>query len=140
MQIIEEIKKGIYAHYQTTTLWTVDKIPIYQDHVTRVAYPFICFYHIASNNSMAMPTPSKAAGYDYVDSRFQFSLFSNDRTYTVLEDYANRLEDAFHRVPLTFANDVTHIGTIVINGRTKFWDAQQKIWTINQDYRILAGK
>lgn len=141
MQIIEEIKKGIYAHYKTTTLWTVDAIPIYQDHVpTSVAYPFICYYYIASNNTMSMPDASATTGHDYVDARIQFSLYCNDRQYTALEDYANRLEDAFHRVPLTFSNDVTHIATIVTNSRTKFYDQQQKVYTINQDYRFLAGK
>ena len=80
MKIVEELKKAIYAKYQTDSLWTSDGINFYLDHVPNsVTYPFICLYHISSGNYMAMPTPTKAAGYDYVDARFQFSVYGNDR-------------------------------------------------------------
>lgn len=141
MKLIEQIKKGIYAHYNTTTLWTSDAIPLYQDHVPNsVCYPCVCFYHISSTNEYAMVSTSHATGYDYVNCRIQFSIYANDRQNTTAEDIADRLEDAFHKVQLTFGDDCTHIVTLVQGARTRFWDQQQKIWTISQDYMILAGK
>jgi len=111
------------------------------DHVPQsVSYPIIVFYHIASNNTMAMPSTIQANGFDYVDSRFQFSIFSNDRQHVDLEDMADRIEDLYHRQSLILGNNCTHIATIVTNSRTKFYDQGQKIWSISQDYRILAGK
>ena len=141
MKLIEEVKKAVYAHYNTTTLNTVDHIAFFQDHAyTGICYPIICFYHISSNSSMAMPTTAKPTGFDYIDSNFQFSVYSNDRQYSNAEDIMDRLEEAFHRVPLTLYNDCTHIATICTNARTKFWDENQKIWHISADFRILAGK
>ena len=141
MKIIEEIKKSVYAKYQTSTLFTVDQVAFYMDHVPQaVSYPCVVFYHIASNNFMAMANPSKTEGFDYVDSIFQFSIYSNDRQHVQAEDIADRIEDLYHRQSLTMSNSVSHIGTIVTNSRTKFWDQSQKIWHISQDYRILAGR
>lgn len=141
MNIISEIKKAVLAKYQTTTLYTVDAIPFYMDHVPNSrTFPFICFFHIDANNTMAMPSAAQPGGFDYVDSRFQFSVFANDRQHVQMEDICDRLEDAFHRQALVTGNGVTHIATITTNSRTKFWDEKQKIWHISQDYRILAGR
>ena len=143
MKIIEEIKKGVLAHYLTTTLNTVDAIPFYQDHVANdTKYPIIVFKHIASNYNYAMPNvnDSHPNGYNYARSRWRFTIYSNDRQNMNLEDISDRLEDAFHRVLLTFSNGVTHIGTYIVDSRTDFWDQQQKIWMVHQDYVIFAGQ
>lgn len=141
MKIIEELKKAIYAKYQTSTMYTSDGVQMYLDHVpSSVCYPIICVYHISSNNFMSMPTQTVAGGFDYVDSRWQMSVYSNDRQHVQIEDLADRLEDLFHRQPLTLANNCTHIATISTDQKTLFYDQQQKIWTIRLDFRILAGK
>lgn len=142
MKILEEIKKGVYAHYQTTTLWTVDAVPFYQDFAPNgVKYPIITFNHVSSNNSYAMPNiaDGHVSGYNYVDSRWRFTIYTNDRQNTQLEDINDRLEEAFHRVKLTFGNDVTHIETYIINASTAFYDQKLKVWSIRCDYRIIAG-
>ena len=141
MNLIQEIKMGLYAKYQTTTLWTVDAIPFYLDHVPQsVNYPVICCYHISGNFDMAMPNlATKPEGWDYCNSRFQLSIYGNDKNHVQIEDIAKRLSLAFHRTSLTLGNNCTHIATILINDRTAFWDANQKIWTVSQDYRIMAG-
>jgi len=141
MKIIEEIKKGVYAHYQTLTLWTVDAVTFYMDHVPNaVEYPFIVFYHLASNNSYSMVDGTHPKGYDYVDSIFQFSLFGNDRQHSELENYADQIEDGFHKVHLILGGNVTHIATLTTDSRTSFYDQGLKVWQINQKYRIMAGK
>jgi len=141
MKIIEEIKKAVYAKYLTTTLWTVDAISLYLNHgPNALVYPFVVFSHMATNNSYAMPDGTHPTGYDYVDSLFQFSICSNDRQHDDLEDIADQIEDTYHKVSLTLGNNCTHIATLVIDGRTIFGNESQKIWTIHQQYRILAGK
>jgi hypothetical protein len=140
MIIIQAIKKGIYTKYQTSTLYTVDNIPFYLDHVPQsVNYPIICVYAISSNNTMAMPTTIKTEGFDYVSSRFQFSIYGNDKNHVQIEDIANRLEQLYHRQTLTLGDGVSHIETIALNQGTKFYDQSQKIWTIAIDFRIRAG-
>ena len=57
-----------------------------------------------------------------------------------IEDIADRLEDLFHRQPLTLGSSCTHIATISLNQKTLFWDQSEKIWTIRMDMRLLAGK
>jgi len=142
MKILEEIKKGVWAHYQTTTLYTVDGIAFYQDYAANsIKYPIIVFSHISSNNSYAMPSISDSHpnGYNYVDSRWRFTIYANDRQNMELEDINDRLEEAFHRVKLTFGNGVTHIETYIINASTTFYDQKLKVWSIRCDYRIVAG-
>jgi hypothetical protein len=142
MNIIDEIKKAVVVKYKASTLWTADAIPFYMDHEpNKIQYPSICFYHINSRNTMAMPVPvTKPEGFDYVDAIFQFTVFANDRQETTMEDICNRLEDVYHRQSLATGNSVTHIATISINQSTKFWDQQQKIWSIAMTFRILAGR
>ena len=135
------MKKAICAHYQTTTLWTVDAIPFFMDHVPNASnYPFIVFYHVGTNNSYSMVDGTHPKGYDYIDSDFQFSIFSNAGQHTNLEDLADRIEDAFHKVHLTLGSNCTHIATLVKDSRTSFYNQQQKIWSVQQKYRIWAGK
>lgn len=143
MKLLEEVKKGIVAHYATTTLATVDHIPLYQDHIPNaITYPFIVFFHKSSNNKYAMIDASThPTGYDYLmPAIFQFSVYANDRQYSQMEDIADRLEDAFNKVHMTFGAGCTHIGTLVSDDRTKFFEQNQKIWVIHQDYRIWCGK
>lgn len=142
MKIIEQIKRAIWTKYQTTTLWTVDAIPMYLDHVPQsVAYPIITIDYINSNNTMAMPElTSKPEGFDYVDARIQFSVFGNDRQNVQITDIQDRLEDIYHRQQLTLGSNCTFIAMISLNQGTKFYDEKQKIWHISNDYRVLAGK
>lgn len=142
MKIIQVLKKAILTKYQNSTLYTVDAIPMYLDHVPQaVNFPVICVYAVSSNQSMAMVSQSAANGYDYVDSRFRFTVYGNERQHSQLEDIADRLEDVFHRQSLTLSDaTITHIATISINQNTTFYDQQNKIWSINQTFRILAGK
>jgi hypothetical protein len=121
-------------------MWTVDVVDFHLDHVPQsVCYPIICCYHIASNNFMSMPSTVQVGGYDYVDSRFQFSIYGNDRQHSTLEDLADRLENLYHRQSLTLGGGCTHIATISINQKTLFFDQALKIWTLRMDFRILAG-
>lgn len=141
MKIAQEIKKAIYAKYQTSTLFTVDAVPLYLDHVpASVAYPIIVVHPISSGNSMAMPSLAQPTGFDYEDGRWQFMIYGNDRQHVQIEDIADRLEDLFHRSSLPTGNGVTHIATISIDQYTTFWDQQQKIWTLMMQFRILAGR
>ena len=141
MLLIQEIKQSLYAKYQTDTLWTVDAIPFYLEKAPQSKdYPIICCYHIDSNQTMAMPTVAKPSGFDYCDARFQFSIHGNNRQHVQLEDIANRLENLFHRTSLTLGNDCTHIASICINSGTRFWNENEKIWTIALDFRFLAGR
>ena len=141
MKLIQEIKKALWTKYQGNTLFSSDAIPFYLDHVPNsIAYPFIVCYHISSGNYMAMPSVSQVGGFDYVDSRFQLTVFGNDREHVALEDIGDRLEDCFHRQPLSLGNNCTHIATISLNQKTLFYDQMQKIWSLRMDFRILAGK
>jgi len=141
MKIIEQIKRAIYLKYQTSTLYAVDNIPLYLDHVPQsVKYPIIVVRHNSSGNTMAMPSAVKPNGFDYVDARFRFLICSNDRQHVQLEDIADRLEDLYHRTSLPTSNSVTHIATISVNQQTIFFDEGQKIWSIPCDYRIIAGR
>ena len=141
IKIVEEIKKALYAKYLTSTLWTTDKIPFYLNHAPQsVVYPIIVVNYISSNNTMAMPTVAKPSGWDYIDGRFQFAVRGNDRQLSTLTDIQDRLEDLFHRTSLTLGNDCTHLGTISLNQGTEFFEDALKVWTITNDYRILAGK
>ena len=140
MNLIQEIMKGVFTHYKTTTLWTTDAVPFYLNDVPQsVKYPIIVMNHIAGNFSMAMPTAVKTAGWDYCDAIFQFSIFGNDRQHPTTEEIAERLSLAFHRIPIVLGGDCSHIATILVNNRTAFYDSGQKIWHKTQDYRILAG-
>ena len=140
MQIINEIKKALYAKYQTSTLCTVDKIPYYLDHVPNsVQYPFIVVYQKASGNSMSMPTTAKPAGWNYVDSLWGVSVYGNDRNDVALHSIASDIEDLYHRQSLTLGASCTHIATISLNVRQSFYDQQNKIWGIHLTLRILAG-
>lgn len=142
--MLEELKKGIVSHYQTSTIYTVDGIKIYQDHVPQsVNYPFIAFYHIASNYSYAMidVAAGHPAGYDYLNpARIQFSVYVNDRQYSSMEDLADRLEDLFNKQKITLANSCTNFGILTVNSRTKFFDQNQKIWGLHQDYSFWVGR
>jgi hypothetical protein len=141
MKIVEEVKKALYAKYQTSTLWTVDAIPFYMDHAPQSKnYPIICVYYISSGNFMAMPSTIQPGGFDYIDSRFQFSVYGNDRQNVQLTDIQDRLEDVFHRQPLTLGSNCTCIAVISLNQRTQFYDQKNKIYTISNDMRILAGR
>ena len=141
MLIIQEIKKAIYAKYNASTLFTVDHVPLYLDHVPNIkTYPIICLYPINSNQTMAMPSAIKTEGFDYSDGRWQFSIYGNDRNQVQLEDIADRLETIFHRSTLSTGNGVSHIATISLNQSTLFFDQGLKIWTIRIDFRIIAGK
>jgi len=142
MLLIQEIEKALYAKYLLSTLWTVDGINFYLNHAPNSKnYPIICVNYISSNNSMAMINPTtKPSGWDYVDSRFQFSIFGNDKQYTQIVDIQNRLENLFHRQSLTLGNDCTCIAVISLNQGTKFWDERLKIWHISNDFRIIAGR
>lgn len=141
MKLLQETFKSVYAKYLTTTMWTSDAIPFYIDHVPNAkSYPIICFYHISTNNFMAMPNTVQPSGFDYIDSRFQFSVYGNDKQYSQIMDITDRLEDTYHRKNLVYGNNCTFIAMFTIDSTTKFFDEQQKIWTITQDYRILAGK
>jgi len=143
MKIQMEIKKAIYSKYQASTLWTVDKVPLYLDHVpASTSFPFIVVHPISSNNTMAMPSPivSNTTGWDYVDGIWQFAIHSNDRQHQDLEDIVDKLEDLYHRQTLPTANNVTHIATISVDQKTTFWDALLKIWSIYMSFRILAGR
>jgi len=147
MRIISEIKKAVAAKYLTSTLWTVDAIPFYMDHAPQgtttqpLVYPIICFYHVSTNNTMAMIQPIiKPTGWDYVNSRFQFSVYANYRQHVQAEDIMDRIEDVYHRVPLILGNNCTHIATFSVDGTTKFYDQKEKIWHLRQDMMILAGR
>jgi len=143
MLIVSEVKKAIRAHYLTTTLWTTNAYPLYEDHVPQsVTYPLITYYHISSNNRYAMTNnlTGHPKGYDYIWSRWQFSVFANDRQNMLLEDITDRVEDAYHKTPLILGNNCTHIATLVQNGHTLFYDQQQKIWSVHLQFWIWAGK
>jgi hypothetical protein len=143
MNIVQSVKQAIWAKYQTSTLYTADHVALYLDHVpASVTYPIICVYAISSNNFMAMPTAVKTEGFDYIDSRFQFTIYGNDRNHVQMEDIADRLETLYHRQSLIMpiGSNVSHIATISLNQRTMFYDQKIKVWTLNTDYRILAGK
>ena len=141
MKLLEEISKAIKVKYEADTLYTVDKIQMYLDHVPQsVSYPIICVYHEASNNKYAMVTDDHPIGYDYVFSDWRFSIYGNDRNYTQMMDICDRLEDLYHKQSLTLGNNCTHIVTLVKDARTKFYDQNQKIWSIHQKYTIWAGK
>jgi len=143
MNLIQEIKKSMWTKYKTDTLYTVDNISFYLDHVpASVSYPIIVCRHISSGNNMAMPDPANGNNYgcDYVDSRIQVSIFANDRQQVDMEDIADRLETLYHRKSLPTANGVTHIATFSINQRTSFFDENIKVWGLHLTFRILAGK
>ncbi len=141
MQMIEELKKAIYAKYLTTTLWTTDGYWCYQDHVPQsVAYPIVVFIHVSSVNKYAMPTTTVTNGFDYVDVRMQFSIYGNDRQNATIEDIADRIEDTYHKTQLVLGDGCTNIGTLILGARTKFWDQDQKIWGIHQDFKFMCGK
>lgn len=139
MKLISEIKKAIWAKYQTSTLYTVDHIDFFLDHTPNATvYPLIVCYHVSSGNFMAMPTQAHG-NFDYVDSRFQFNVYGNEYQHADIEDIADQLEDLYHRSTLTLGNGCTHIVTISLNQNTTFYDEQQKIWGIRLDMRIIAG-
>lgn len=142
MNIIQEIKKAIWAKYQTSTLWTVQHIPMHLDKFTPQSkvYPVIGVFHVSSNLTMAMPSTIQPAGFNYSDGRWQMSIWGNDRQHAELETIADELEDLYHRSSLTTGNGVSHIATISYNNNTTFWDEKQKIWGIHLQFRILAGK
>jgi hypothetical protein len=141
MKMIEELKKAIYAKYLTTTLYTVDNVLCYQDHVpSSVNYPCVCFYHISSINKCGMIATGHATGFDYADVRIQFGIYVNDRQYAQAEDIADRIEDTYHKHSLTLGSSCTNIGTLVTGAGTRFYDENQKIWTIAQDYKFFIGK
>jgi hypothetical protein len=147
MNLIQAIKKALWDKYQTSTLWTVQEIPFYLDHTPQgttaqpLVYPIICAYHVDAKQSMAMPTVAQPGGFDYADSRFSLVVYGNDRNHVAIETIADTLEDLFHRQSLpTLTYGVNHIATISIDSRTLFYDKQQKIWQVQQYYRILVGK
>jgi hypothetical protein len=144
MKIIQEIKKALWTRYQTSTLYTVDKIPFHLDKNTPQSdtYPLIGVFHISSGLSMAMPSPDEGntTGWDYSDGRWQFSCWANDRGHVELEDIADRLEDLYHRQPLILGNNCTHIATISYNNNTTFYDDNVKVWGIHLQFRIIAGR
>jgi len=142
MNIIQEIKKSIWAKYQTSTLWTVQNIPMHLDKFTPQAkvYPIIGVFHISSNLTMAMPSTIQPAGFNYSDGRWQMSIWGNDRQHAQIETIADVLEDLYHRSSLATGNGVTHIATISYNNNTTFYDEKNKIWGIHLQFRILAGK
>lgn len=142
MQIIDQLKKAIFARYQASTLWTVDGIACYMDHVPNaVPYPFVVFFHRSSNNKVAMPDGTHPTGYDYVmPAIFRFSVYANDRQHAQMEDIADRLEDLFQKVKLTLSAGCTHIGTLAVDDSTTFFDQQQKVWQYSQSFRFWAGK
>ena len=141
MKITQEIKKSIYAKYQTSTLFTVDHIPLYLDHVpSNLEYPIIVVHPVSSGNTMAMPDISNNIGWDYVDGRWQFSLYSNDLQHVQLEDICDRIEDLYHRQSLPTANGVSHLATFSVDQRTAFFDESLKIWSIYMQFRIIAGR
>ena len=142
MNLIQEIKKAIWSKYQTSTLYTVDNIPMHLDKATpqSYAYPIISVFHVSSNLTMAMPQVGvKPDGWNYSDGRWQMSIFGNDRQHAELETIAATLEDLYHRTTLPTANGVTHIATISYNNNTAFYDEKQKIWSIHLQFRILVG-
>lgn len=140
MKIIESLKQGIYTKYQTSTLWTADAIPFYMDHVPQsVCYPIICCYYISSGNYMSMGNTTQPAGYNYIDSRMQFTIYGNDRQNVQITDIASRLEDVYHRQSMILPNGVTFIAGISLNQRTLFFDQNLKIWSLRTDFRFLAG-
>ena len=140
MILIQEIKKALYAKFQTSTMHTVDGLQMYLDHTPNsVSYPLVTVYALSSNQTMAMPNTIKPSGFDYCDAIFDICVYGNDKNHVVVESFADQLETLYHRQLLTTGNSVTHIATISIQQRTMFYDQAQKVWSIHTHYRILAG-
>jgi hypothetical protein len=142
MNLIQSIKKALWDKYQLSALWTVQKIPFFLDHAPQIkTYPMIIAYHVDAKQTMAMPTIVQPGGFNYADSRFSLVVYGNDRNHVEIETIADTLEDLFHRQSLpTLTYGVNHIATISIDSRTLFYDQKQKIWSVQQYYRILVGK
>lgn len=141
MLLTQEIKKALVSKYQASTLWTVDAIPFYLDHVPNSKnYPIICVYPISSNQTMSMPTVANPSGFDYSDGLWQITIFGNDRQFTQMEDIADRLETLYHRSTLPTGSGVTHIATFSVNQQQKFFDQNIKVWSIIIQFRIIVGR
>ena len=144
MKMLKELKKGILTRFNNSTIYSVDGIKLYEDHMpSSKTYPFVVFYHVSSVNKYAMidTTTGHTNGYDYLmPARIQFTIYANDRQNVEMEDIADKLEDLYNKQKIALANDCTNFGTLLTGSRTKFDNQQQKIWSISQDYNFFVGK
>ena len=140
MRIITELKKAMFNKYNLSTLWTTDAIPFYLNDAPLVTnYPIITLKHQAGRNTMAMPSVAQPAGFNYVDSIWTFAVMGNQLQHVQMEDIADRLEDVYHRQTLITGNGVSFIAMFTTGSHTLYYNEGLKIWTIEQDYRCLAG-
>jgi len=135
MQLLSETIKHIYSTQQVSSL---SAIPFYQDHAPEgVDYPIITFKIITNNPSMAMGT----TGNDYAEFTTQFNVYVNEQQYSNGISYLQGIEDLYHRkTDISLNNNVTLICSKVKGGNISFYNQNEKIWQLSEDFTFMVGK
>jgi len=136
MYLQSELQKYIYTTFTTTA--SLSTTPFYLNHAPQdTSYPIVTYNVISNVPSMAMGS----TGNDYGTYRIQFQVFVNEPDYSAGMTILNDIESAFHRQSnVTLSNDVTLICAKVQGNVVTFFNDEEKVWQISEDYSFMVGK
>ena len=134
MYLKSELQKHIVTTYDNASA-TFGSVQLYFNHATQTTdYPFIVFNSVSNTNSQAF------SGAEYLTSRIQFSIYGNEDQYSTLIDLSDKLENTFHRkTDINLNNSIRLICSKVMDTKIQFYNDNEKIWNITQDYKFELG-
>lgn len=136
MHLLTETQKYIYSTYMLTA--GLSATPFYFNHAPQgTDYPIVTYNVVSNVPTMAMGS----TGNDYAQYRIQFQVFVNEQQYSQGMSILQSLEDTFHRkTNVTLNNDVTLICSKIQGNVISFFNSEEKIWQISEDYSFMVGK
>jgi hypothetical protein len=134
MYLMEETIKHIVATQQVTP--SLSGVEMWLNHAPDdIEYPLITFNVVSLVPSMAMDD------HDYGDYRVQFTVYGNEQMFTNCMTIMQNIESTYHRKSnINLNNGVNLICSKVNGGNISFFNDQEKIWQISEDFRFMVGK